>query len=195
MRARASRVARGPSARRRVTTRARARWMACAPRVVFVCANSTTCVSVYTYAQTVRRVFSSHRGRPRRRDDAAHDDATRRADAPDRGERRGRDARRRLERAADRRRGTATRGAERATRVSFKVQRLDAFVPPTRRGGARRRAKSDARGRGREERGRGRARARSDASMRMEKENEGVGTGGRGAVSYTHLTLPTILLV
>ena len=57
MRARASRVARGPSARRRVTTRARARWMACAPRVVFVCANSTTCVSVYTYAQTVRRVF------------------------------------------------------------------------------------------------------------------------------------------
>ena len=78
-------------------------------------------------------------------------------------------------------RGTATRGAERATRVSFKVQRLDAFVPPTRRGGATRRAKSDARGRGREARGRGRARARSDASMRMEKENEGVGTGGRGA--------------
>ena len=77
MRARASRVARGPSARRRVTTRARARWMACAPRVIFVCANSTTCVSVYTYAQTVRRVFSSHRARPRRRDDAAHDDATR----------------------------------------------------------------------------------------------------------------------
>ena len=55
--------------------------MAFAPRVVFVCANSTTCVSVYTYAQTVRRVFSSLAGV---RADATTRHTTTRRDAPTR---------------------------------------------------------------------------------------------------------------